>query len=278
MIATLEDLLAEAPRLESPPHAAVALLYAIEDPSAGADKFIPLIEQDPKLEERLLKLCNSPAYRTGEPLRDAKQALVWLGNKTFIRALFTTSMEPVLRQDLPGYKMGRDSFWRHALAVGYGGAFLMDACGASELKNQAFTAGLLHDIGKLLLDPVVLNGGGVDLDRPLESELDITGTDHTQISGLLLDSWRFPAVFREAAQYHHQPSGASEQPQLVEAIHAVNLLYRDLGKVGDDEEAVMDAGHCRLDSLSLPDESVETLVKNLAAKTDAMLAIALGGA
>ena len=149
---SLHDLIAAAPGVAARPEAVMSLMEIIDDPVVEVGRLVPIVERDPGLTAGLLKLCNSPIYNFKRRIGSPREALVLVGNLTFARMCFTLSMQPVLTRDLPAYALGLDQLWRHCLGTAYGAAFLIKAGGRGELRDRAFTAGLLHDIGKLVLD------------------------------------------------------------------------------------------------------------------------------
>lgn len=220
---SLQDLIAAAPSVNARPESMVSLMEIIDDPVVGVSRLLPIVEKDPALTAGLLKLCNSPMYNFTRQIGSPREALVLVGNLTFARMCFTLSMRPVLERDLPGYSLGLDELWRHCLGTAYGAAFLVKASGRTDLRDRAFTTGLLHDIGKLVLDadlqevicePALVGGGSprVRTRNRLRITADIerrqTGFDHAEAGAALLANWDFPEDLVDAVRWHHDPQQA----------------------------------------------------------------------
>ena len=150
-MATLQELVAAAPGLSARPDSVASLMDIIEDPVVDAGEIMPIVERDPGLTAGLLKLCNSPVYSFRRRIGSPREALVLVGNLTFARLCFALSLEPFLHRHLPGYALDMDTLWQHSLTTAYGTAYLVKAIGQGKQRDRAFTAGLLHDVGKLAL-------------------------------------------------------------------------------------------------------------------------------
>ena len=124
--------------------------------------------------------------------------------------------------------------WRHSLAVGYAASRLAAASEVPTLRERAFTAGVLHDIGKLALDEAVLeNRQGEDgvskravdfVDRHLERS--IAGLDHAEVGGALLESWWMPADLVAAVRCHHVPEHAGKHMLLARLVYGANAILQ----------------------------------------------------
>ena len=237
---SLQDLIAAAPAVSARPESVISLLEIIEDPVVEVTRLLPIVERDPGLTAGLLKLCNSPIYNFKRRIGSPREALVLVGNMTFARMCFTLSMKPILERDLPGYSLALDQLWRHCLGTAYGAAFLVKATGHGDLRDRAFTAGLLHDIGKLILnvtieqvtcDPALGNQrlGLVRAKNRLRITPDIerrqTGFDHAEAGASLLESWDFPPQLVDAVRWHHDPSQADNN-RIARAIQVADKVVR----------------------------------------------------
>ncbi len=158
-MAPLHELVADAACVSARIDSLVSLIDIIEDPVVDASSLVPVVENDPGLTAGLLKLCNSSIYNFQRTIGSPREALVLVGNLTFARLCFALCLEPVLRRDLPGYGLDMDRLWQNSLITAYGAASLVRAMGHGELRDRAFTAGLLHDVGKLVLDPELVRMG-----------------------------------------------------------------------------------------------------------------------
>jgi putative nucleotidyltransferase with HDIG domain len=284
-MSSLQALIDAAPGVSARPDSVLALLDIIEDPTVGADKLIPIVEHDPGLSAGLLKLCNSPMYCFKRRIGSPSEAMVLVGNLTFARLCFTLSLEPVLHQDLPGYSLDMDTLWQHSMATAYGAAFLMSAIGRKDLRDRAFTAGLLHDIGKLVLDgnlaaateqdpgesPQEANSGGITLDFERRK----TGFDHAEVGAALIESWNFPDELVGGIRWHHDPGQAGSDRKLAQALNVANRVAHFSGNLKSGSSAIETWVQKTFDSAAFPFDSIQNLADTVANKQNNILALAM---
>jgi HD-like signal output (HDOD) protein len=209
MTLKLEHLVAATPELAAMPATSSRLLSMLEDPDAPVGDLVSVIEKDTGLTANLLKLCNSAYYGLSREVGSIREALIRLGNRNVVTLAFAASMGRLLQAPVSAYRLSRGQLWRHALAVGLLSARLMPASTDSTARVRAFTAGVVHDLGKLLLDRPLrehLEQLPADLDsRGLcRAEIDLLGFDHAQAGAALAESWNFPEYLVTVIADHHQ--------------------------------------------------------------------------
>lgn len=281
-MATLQELIATAPGLSARPDSVAALMDIIEDPVVAAEKIVPIVERDPGLTVGLLKLCNSPLYSFRRRIGSPREALVLVGNLTFARLCFALSLEPVLHQNLPGYSLDMDTLWQHSLATAYGSAFLVKAIGLRTLRDRAFTAGLLHDIGKLVLNKGLVQAGDLDgssegvQDPSLDDERRKTGFDHAEAGAGLLESWDLPEDLVAAVRWHHEPLKAPENKRLALSIHVSNKVSHFATNLKSGSGAIEKWVENNFDSSAFPLDAIFTLADTISTKHQNIMSLALG--
>ncbi len=276
-MSSLQNLIESAPGLSARPDSVISLLDIIEDPEVDVDKLLPIVDHDPGLTAGLLKLCNSPMYSFKRRIGSPRDALVLVGNLTFARLCFTLSLEPVLTNDLPGYDLDLDDLWKHSLTTAYGAAFLVKSIGRSDLRDRAFTAGLLHDIGKLVLDHGLTekcheNEGAITMD----TERHCTGYDHAQAGAALLESWDVPDEVVAAVRWHHEPLKAGDHKRLAMAVSVANDVGNFSTRLRTGSSAVENWVQNTFDSAAFPLEKIGHLASTITAKNQNILSLALG--
>jgi HD-like signal output (HDOD) protein/signal transduction histidine kinase len=178
--------------------------------TASVDKLAELVLQDPALSARILTVANSAAFRRGSELRSIRESLLALGTR-MVRTIASCVLVQSTFQRMPGSE-ARDlaGFWRHSLLVAELARGTAFALGASDLEaEEAYLAGLLHDVGQLLL----LGGlgdsyGSILSDAPGEAELSdmeraVLSTDHGAVGAWLVDQWSLPSLMADAILFHH---------------------------------------------------------------------------
>ena len=200
-----------------------------------------------------------------------------VGNLTFARLCFTLSLEPVLTHDLPGYDLDLDDLWKHSLTTAYGAAYLVKSIGLGDLRDRAFTAGLLHDVGKLVLDHGLdedcsEDDGQVTMDR----ERHCTGYDHAEAGAALLESWDVPEQVIAAVRWHHDPLKAGDHKRLALAVSVANEVGNFATRLRTGSSAVDTWVQKSFDSSAFPLEKISKLATTILDKNQNILSLALG--
>lgn len=237
--AETDDLVAEITQLPVQPGAAMRLLWMLEDPRTSAADLGRLIESDPALSTQVIRLANTAFYGLSGKVASAWRAVTVLGLAT-VRALATTAAFDLFSEK------GRsvpDQFWPHSVATAAASAALARRVGVQ--ANNAFSAGLLHDVGSALLfrraphryDTVLerVANEGVSL---AEAEHDEFGFTHADVGAAALGVMKFPPDLVEAISlHHHRPSEVgSLLGRLLIAADAVALRVDGGGAKEDNVE------------------------------------------
>ncbi len=266
MLQQMEDLITGTKELRGLPATTRQLMSLLEDDTAEADKVLEVIEKDPALTSNLLKLANSAFFGVRRQVGGARDALVLLGNRTVVNLAFAAGMGDILQGPLAAYRLDRGQLWHHALSTALGARQLAGLAGDRAAGERAFTAGLVHDIGKLLLNRPLrehleqLPVAG-SMEELLAAETSILGFNHAEAGGCLGEAWNFPPYLVETIAKHHEPRQAAEQKDLLRAVAAANMVAGHVGLGGgsrnlDSEEllaAAVPLGYEATDLLALAD-------------------------
>lgn len=258
----LNDLVAATGNLATLPSTVVELLKILGDPTASAARVQKVLERDPAMTANVLKISNSAFYGVRRDISSVRDALVMLGNRRTATLAFATGMAPILRCDLKGYGITRDQFWSHSLQSAACSSEAAMRLGIAELQCEAFTAGLIHDVGMLVLDPVLTSARhSLDTeaypDGLCHLEQELFGFDHCQAGALLAENWGFPEMLIEPIAWHHDPHHKGEYYQLIRAVSAGNLVTQVLDT--DLEGDRLDLVEQTLAELGLESEFLEKL-------------------
>jgi putative nucleotidyltransferase with HDIG domain len=225
-VPSLEQLLAGDPMLVSLPEVFMRIREVVSDPGSTVEEATAVIGKDPSLTAKLLKLVNSAFYaRTlrisgGLPpgrVDTLSRAVMLLGLNQLSTLAMGVSVLPLFK-DIPAECIDMRQFWRHSVAVGVVTKLLAVRMGDPS-PERFFVAGLLHDIGRLVLfkqapglAAEALGLAGREGRLLLDVEREIFGFDHAELGGRLLRKWRFPESLEQAVWRHHTPM-AGEVPQ-----------------------------------------------------------------
>lgn len=229
-----------------------------------------IIERDLGLAAKILKIANS-AYYAGRYGRigSISQAISRLGLKQIADiCLALTSMKLFPR---PSRLIDLENFWCHSISVGLVTRALtkMVSQATNIEENDAYIAGLFHDIGILVLDMVAneLYERSRDNDSPeLASgstrELETMGIDHAEIGGLVTKRWNFPNSVVQAIVYHHNPEKAPvEKLKLIQLVHLADFSCSVLGKFEEGEQQPQNCSFTIWDDLDISITAMQDIIK-----------------
>lgn len=252
--AVLRERVSSLPML---PQAVIEALRILRSDQASADDCAERISRDQALAARTLRLANSAFYGMPGRVATIRHAHDVLGRRT-LGALLTTAAVSTQFSHCSGPGFDFESFWRHALGTAVAAQGLAIEIGADD--EQAFIAGLLHDIGHLALatyfaEPLAASVLlARNLDAPPEvAERQVLGVDHAEVGAMIATHWHFPAAVVAAIRDHHAPGRAGEHPAvpLTDLVHVANAIVHALDLNGADDEAVPELSAAAWDRLGL---------------------------
>jgi putative nucleotidyltransferase with HDIG domain len=236
----LDTFIDRVDHLPPSPRLLVKLLELFKNPDPDLDEVVKLISHDPAFTVEVLKRCNSAYFAGDKPAEDMFEAVTRLGFQEIYEIVLAMFASAALLP--PGTREGAhvEILWRHSVAVAVVSRVL--AQGAGESTAAAFTAGLLHDIGKVVMvsaqkdeyAQAVLNAGMFH--RPVVvTEKELFGFDHAEVGARLLARWNLPPNIVAAVLHHHHLEGAGEFERLAAIVQLANLIAHGTAEklVGD---------------------------------------------
>ena len=230
---SLDELSFHAEALPSLPEVVSYLIRSLKDEGADVDTIANHINSDPAITARLLAAANSVGSGLSSRIHSAKQAFIVLGVDRIVSIILASAL--IHRFDTGGSAFDARMLWRHSLGVASCARVLAGQTGLD--PEVAFTAGLLHDIGQLLM----YTASPIDYVQTLELRRDtdisivaaeqaIFGYDHTQAGRALAQAWKLPIEIEEAICAHHEPDDfGSEMGNLVHVSEVLSHAL-DLGE------------------------------------------------
>ena len=193
------------------PQVAARVMEVASDPKSGALELKEAMEIDAALSSRVLRCVNSSAYATSERITSLQHAVAFLGFKEVRNLAMTASVSKLFTGDVAIGDYQRGALWRHLVSVGICGRLIAQRVDIVE-PEEAFLAGLLHDIGIVLADQY-LNEFFVEVIESLSDdsslsdvENEVIGFNHARLGGKLAETWRFPRPTADAILHHHDSS------------------------------------------------------------------------
>ena len=212
------------------PAVATQVLSKTLDEDASAEQIARIIETDQSLSIRILKLVNSAANGVATQVSSIRQAIVLLGMTAVRCAMLSVSVRDCFkdrsRPDDKRYK----ALWKHSLATAVAAELVAEKT-YPQLRDEAFLAGLLHDVGKLVINlyfpdafTKISAQRGFNGNSGIAAERNVLNVDHTLVGKWVAQKWRMPAPLMEAIWLHHQPYSALSALQTNRELLAVVML------------------------------------------------------
>jgi putative nucleotidyltransferase with HDIG domain len=229
----LDELRARVVQLPPLPEVVNVMMQALNREDASIARCAELLQRDQALTARVLRLANSAFYGVPGRVASVHDAINLIGLRS-LRSLVATVALTQQFPAAPGSAAALGAFWRHTVAVAFASRALAAAHGLDE--ELAYTAGLLHDVGRLALAahfPAAhaavrqaaqrAGRGGPVLERL------VTGTDHAEVGALVAAHWHLPAAVVDVIARHHQPDEAATACTLLDVVHVADVLAHGLG-------------------------------------------------
>ena len=211
------------------PQALARALELTRDPDSQRSELARVLSLDQGMAGRFLHMVNSAYYGLPRRITSLDEAIGYLGYKVVEQAIYAIAASETLTRPVRAYMLERTMLWRHSVAVAEGSAWI--AVRRAVLpRSEAYLAGLLHDVGKVVLD-VMLNHQPdwsqapqqeTDQEEWTEIERRLTGCDHAEVGAIVVRSWNLPDRVVEAVACHHQPARAELDPTFAAAVHVAN--------------------------------------------------------
>ncbi len=221
-------------RLEPLPMTLQRLVKALHDENIGAYQIGEIIQFDHAVVASLLRVANSAAFGGWSRTESVREAVGRLGKSRIINIVMGDHVKKV-SADAPLYNLSEDDLWRHATAASLAVRALAAECPRAGIEESAAVAGLVHDVGKLIMVRYMqADFSGILALRDergvtfVEAERELLGCDHAEVGGAIARHWGFPADIQEAISRHHETPLADSSPTL-DAVVVANLVAKAIG-------------------------------------------------
>ncbi|MCP4624198.1 MAG: HDOD domain-containing protein [bacterium] len=212
------------------PQVALKILRLTNEEEYDIKALTAEIRKDQVISAKILKLSNSAMFAGTNKIESLDHALVYIGSQILVKLVISASVDNYFGHAGSGYSLCKGGLFHHAIGTAIISEKLADLTGCVK-PGLAYTAGLLHDIGKVVLDqyvtsvyPLFYRKLNDEDSSSSATEKVILGIDHTEIGGDLARRWSFPESLIDVIRYHHRPEDATRHVELAHTVYLADLL------------------------------------------------------
>ncbi|MCD4741185.1 MAG: HDOD domain-containing protein [Desulfobacteraceae bacterium] len=238
---TIQKLVKEIKDLKPIPAIVNQIVAAIDDPNCSAEDIANIIKFDPSVTTNLLKTCNSAYFGLANPVDSVKDAVSILGIDQIIELVLLKSGAKALSKKQKGYGLHEGIMWKHAVSSAL---IAKKICKKVNLgnENRIFTAALLKDIGKTVLDQFVsgsfekiINLVHKDGYSFREAEKKIIGIDHGELGAMIATEWNFSTKMINIIRHHHLNDESQRKNNDIAIVYLADCICMMMGiGIGED--------------------------------------------
>jgi putative nucleotidyltransferase with HDIG domain len=253
-------------KLDPMPISLPKLAEALSNTGSNLQDMVRIVEYDAALTANTLRWANSAAYAPRHPIMTVRDAMMRLGAGRVLQLAVGGRVKTLLESPCPGYDLGEKELWNHSVTAALG-ADLLSGFATQPIPPVAFTAALLHDIGKLIISRHInpeIHRQIVDVVEQenlpfFEAERVVLGVSHAEIGGVVAKRWSFPDILVDCIRLHHDPDDESHVSPALDAVHVSNVVAKTLGVGMGSEQMNMVACASSARRLGLMPEKFEAL-------------------
>ena len=263
-----ESIITKVLKVAALPAVAIKFSEAVQNPLTSNNDLEKIISEDSALASKVLMIANSALFNFPSKIDTIDKAITIIGQKQLSEIILSCSVVEMFK-GIPQDVIDMDMFWRHSIAVATASRLLASARHEQNVE-RFFTAGLLHDIGKLIvfveapkyaLEVVTKCEESSKLMHKVEKE--VLGFDHAKLGAMLLKKWKLPDSVISAVYYHHMPSISSGDIVGPSIIHIADIICHALQFGSSGERFVPTLNEKAWDALSLDVEILGTSIEQL---------------
>ncbi|MEE9423104.1 MAG: HDOD domain-containing protein [Gammaproteobacteria bacterium] len=229
---SFEALLDDVEGLVSPPDVCMRLFELIHSPKSSSRDIGGVVSVDPNLTARLLRMANSSFYNLGGKIDTVSRAVTIIGNSELYSLVLSISAVKSFT-NIPNDIVTMETFWKHSVYTGLLARALARRVNMLH-PERMFVAGLLHDIGSLVLyhyraetmrDILLVSNGDEEVMYHAENET--LGFNHASLAGGLLEEWNLPEELQQAVSWHHEPGMATTARLEAHLLYLANVMVNE---------------------------------------------------
>lgn len=266
----IEKIIKDIAGLKPIPDVINKVMEITQDPDINMSELSKVISYDPIATANLLKSANSAYYGCARTFDSIHQAIVFLGMNEVVDLVLLTNSAENLNRSHKGYGLASGELWRYSVASALL-ARKLATTKSMENIHLIFTAALLKDIGKVVLEQYVV--GGYEKIKALvargncsflEAEKAVLGIDHAELGALVAKEWKFSSMMVDIIGNHHQPGQATLGKLEAAIIHAADVLCMMMGVNNGLDALAYRFDQGTLESIGMTDVMLQTIIAGFA--------------
>ncbi len=269
----LERALSEVDTLPSVSNVFHKIMELTEDEEGRREELIRCVSVDQAIAAKVLQLINSAYYGMRQTISSLDVAVGLLGDRKIRDIAIMCASSGLLRSELRGYGIPADQFWLHSVTVAFAARLLANRLEPG-LREAAFAGGLLHDVGKLVIDrlieepdqEIIWNSAGEISPGYHTKEVSLYGFDHCAIGYFLARKWNFPENLTAAIAFHHYPDFDVAHRELIRVVCAADALAHVIAMGSPDPGHLATLEEEGRIPVELSHEEVEAVVSEIKAE------------
>jgi putative nucleotidyltransferase with HDIG domain len=265
MLSSPRDLLRGMEQLSSVPLVYTRLNEAINSPRSSVGYMSTIISQDPGLSARLLHIVNSAFFGFPRKIDTISRAVIVVGTQQLRDLALATSVIKSFKR-IPEKFVTIESFWKHSVACGTAARTIASLVGEKNVE-QFFVAGILHDVGRLIIfeklpdksEEIFQCASSSDLTL-FQAERKVLGYDHAAVGTSLVQNWKLPLSLEQIIGFHHAPELATRYNIETMIVHLADAIVHSMRIGSSGEQAVPCIDEDAWESLGLSLEVLPRLI------------------
>lgn len=240
-MSSVEEIVDRVGSLPPLPDTVLKLMNVMADPHSTVDNIVDTIKYDQAVTGEMLRLCNSAYFGLSRKVTSLNDAMVYLGTVKVLHLVMSVHTNSMFAREQKGYGLEPGVLWRHSVAVALASTLVAQRLKLAD-TNLVFTAGLLHDIGKVVLNEYVADEF-VEIIRHVtddhmsfvEAEHQVLGFSHEEVGAMIAEKWKLPDAIVRCIRFHHEPAKLDPPDILVDTVYLADCLCLLLGiGLGED--------------------------------------------
>jgi putative nucleotidyltransferase with HDIG domain len=225
-----EEIVAKIGHIQPLPGTVLRLVDVINNPDSTVTQIAETIKYDQVLTARMLRICNSSFFSLSREVLSLEDAMRYLGTLKVLQMAMAIHSGSLLSRGQDGYDLEPGSLWKHSVAVAIAATLVAERTRPANL-SLTFTAGLLHDIGKVVLNEYVgkylteivnlVNDKQLSFDQ---AEEQVIGCTSAEVGGRLAEKWQLPDLIAHSIRYHRTPGALDPPDALVDTVHLADCV------------------------------------------------------